>query len=224
MLRGIDISNHQAGIELPALFPSIDFCICKATEGIGFVDRLCDGYVTELIKAGKPFGYYHYARDNGAHGEADFFYENTLGYTHKGIPVLDWEENQSVSWVNAFVERYHSKTGVWPWIYANPWRFNQGGVHAECGRWIAQYPNVINPGLDYALPDAPETDGLVCAWQYASDGRVPGYGGNLDVNAFFGNIDAWNAYCGKPVENVENPPETAILENDRFKVEITLKQ
>lgn len=209
---------------MPALFHSIDFCICKATEGIGFVDRSCDGYVTELIKAGKPFGYYHYARDNGAHGEADFFYENTLGYTHKGIPVLDWEENQSVSWVNAFVERYHSKTGVWPWIYANPWRFNQGGVHAECGRWIAQYPNVINPGLDYALPDAPETDGLVCAWQYASDGRVPGYGGNLDVNAFFGNIDAWNAYCGKPVENVENPPETAILENDRFKVEITLKQ
>lgn len=223
MLRGIDISNHQAGIDLPALFPSVDFVICKATEGIGFVDKQCDSYVQKCIAAGKPFGYYHFARENSPFSEAQYFYENTMGYTRKGIPVLDWEGEQDAVWVNRFVGRYHELTGVWPWIYANPWRFNQGGVEPNCGRWVAQYPNVVRPGLDYGLPEPPETEGLVCCWQYASDGRVPGYSGNLDVNRFFGDANAWNAYCGKPVENVENTATESILENDRFMVVITEK-
>lgn len=220
MLWGIDVSSHQKGIAVDSL--PVDFVISKATEGTGYVNPDCDRVVQSCISNGIPFGYYHYARDNGAHAEADYFYENTLGYHGKGIPVLDWEEDQSVEWVNAFVQRFHQKTGVWCWIYANPWRFNQGGVEQNCGRWIAQYPNVVSPGLGYELPDVPETDGLVCCWQYASDGYVKGYSGNLDVNCFFGDVDAWNAYCGKHVENVENP-EKSVLENNDFIVEITQK-
>ena len=42
MLRGIDISNWQAGLDADAVFPNVDFVICKATEGVGFVDGYCD--------------------------------------------------------------------------------------------------------------------------------------------------------------------------------------
>lgn len=223
MLRGIDISNHQAGIDLPALFPHVDFVICKATEGIGFVDKQCDPFIQGCMTAGKPFGYYHFARENSPYSEAQFFYENTMGYHRKGVPVLDWETSQNVAWVNSFVERFHQLSGIWPWIYGNPWRFNQGGVNKNCGRWIAQYPNVLNPGLDYQLPPMPETDGLVCAWQYASDGRVQGYPGNLDVNVFFGDVAAWNAYCGKSDEMPDESNKSSILENDEYRIEITRK-
>ena len=46
MLRGIDISNWQAGLDADAVFPNVDFVICKATEGISFVDGYCDDSVS----------------------------------------------------------------------------------------------------------------------------------------------------------------------------------
>ena len=42
-LNGIDISNHQAGLDLAKV--SADFVICKATEGTGFVDPYCNGFI-----------------------------------------------------------------------------------------------------------------------------------------------------------------------------------
>ena len=48
MLRGIDISNWQAGLDADSVFPNVDFVICKATEGVGFVDGYCDSWVQWL--------------------------------------------------------------------------------------------------------------------------------------------------------------------------------
>lgn len=224
MLRGIDISNWQAGLDGGAVFPNVDFVICKATEGVSFVDAYCDGWIQKCKSMGKPWGFYHFAGSNQAVDEAVHFINNTSNYFGGGIPVLDWESDQSVAWVNKFVRKVHEQTGIWPWIYANPWRFNQGGVESNCGRWIASYPDVIRPGLDYDPGEVPETDGLVCCWQYASDGVVNGYGGNLDVNHFFGDLNAWNAYAGVPnSEQVKKPTSQAVLENDEYKVVIEKK-
>ena len=44
MLRGIDISNYQHGFNI--LSPQRpNFAIMKATEGTGYVDKHCDGWV-----------------------------------------------------------------------------------------------------------------------------------------------------------------------------------
>lgn len=220
MLYGIDISNHQEGIDLPSLLPSLDFVICKATEGTTFVDPFCDTFVQQVKKAGKRWGFYHFGRKGDPYIEADFFIKNCENYFNDGIPVLDWEDNQSVEWVNIFVKRVHDKTGIWPWIYANPWRFNQGGVEANCGRWIAQYPNVVSPALDYELPDIPDTDGLVCCWQYCSDGRLKGYNGNLDFDRFFGSEDAWDAYANAKRDG----NSILVIEDDKYKVTIEPKE
>ncbi len=80
--------------------------------------------------------YYHFGRNNDAKAEAEFFRNNTRNYEHHGIPILDWERGQSIAWVNAFVEHYHALTGIWPWVYGNAWRFNQGTVNTNCGRLI----------------------------------------------------------------------------------------
>lgn len=156
--------------------------------------------------------------------EAVHFIDNTSNYFGEGVPVLDWEGDQGVDWVNEFVRVVHDQTGIWPWIYANPWRFNQGGVEPNCMRWIASYPDVLRPGLDYDPGEPPETDGLVGCWQYASDGQVPGYAGNLDVNIFFGSVGAWQAYAGVPSSGqTDKPTGQSVLENDRFRVTIQEK-
>ena len=221
-MRGIDISNWQEGLVPSTL--DIEFCICKATEGIDFVDWCCDGFIQNCIANGIPFGFYHFAGNDDPETEATFFMNVTKNYWGHGIPVLDWETNQSVNWVNRFVRKIYAEKGIWPWIYGNPWRFNQGGVEENCMRWIAAYPNILHPHIDYDPGEPPETEGLVGCWQFASDGVVPGYDGDLDIDIFYGDINAWNAYCGKPiVDNGENN-KSQVLENDDYKITVERKR
>ena len=218
----IDISNHQKGINLASVLAHTGGVIVKATEGTGFVDAYCDGFVQVAKAKGKPWGFYHFAGKASGREEAAYFLNHTSNYFGLGIPVLDWEGSsdgtfqQPVSWVNDFVRTIHDQTGVWPWIYGNPWRFNEGGVEANCGRWVAGYPlnNNTNPeyGLDTPIPY--DVDGLICAWQFTSSGRLSGYAGNLDCNVFYGDTSAWEAYAKasatKPTVSVpEKKPETS---------------
>lgn len=229
MLIGIDVSSWQGDIQVQNL--GIEFVIAKSTEGVDYVNPYCDTVIQRCVASGKLWGFYHYANKNNPIAEADYFMDNTRNYFGYGIPVLDWEGvygtygnleyEQPVEWVNEFVSRVHDKTGVWPWIYANPWRFNQGGVEPNCARWVASYPDIINPPVDYDTGEPPETDGLVACWQFASDGRVDGYNGDLDVNVFYGDKGAWDAYAGN--HQSDETPEKTILENDEFRVEITKK-
>lgn len=226
MLKGIDISSHQGDIDLSVL-GGVDFVIVKATEGTGYVNPYCDSKYQQARNLGKCVGFYHFAGTQGATAEAEYFCDNCSGYFGTGIPVLDWEGDQSVAWVNEFVHHVHERTGVWPWIYGNPWRFNQGGVEQNCARWVAEYPNVIRPGLDFDPGQTPPADGLVACWQYASDGAVSGYSGNLDINEFYGDRNTWAAYTGgnAQIEPVEPPPgeDVSTLENDQYRVVITKK-
>lgn len=229
MLNFLDTSNHQGGYN-PAL-TGADAVIVKATEGTGFVDPYCDSIIQQAIAAGMPWGFYHFAGDGDEIEEATHFVQNTINYFEHGIPVLDWEGNQSVDWVNEFVAEVYSSTHVWPWIYANPWRFNQGGVNPNCARWVASYPDVASPTWSQAQGwDCPAADGNVVAWQICSDGTVNGIAGNVDLDLFYGTKEQWLAYargCTKHVDDIgpDSPgvdtPE--VLENDTYKVTIERK-
>lgn len=242
MLKFIDISNWQGGMNLDAVLTSIDGVVCKATEGTGYVDPYCDGFVQTAIAAGKSWGFYHFAGDGDASDEARFFMDNCEGYFGHGIPVLDWEGNQSVAWVNEFVNAVHSEKGVRPIIYANPWRFNQGGVDSDCARWVASYPEVVSPTFEQAsVWEAPYADGNVVAWQFCSDGRIDGYAGNLDLDLFYGNADQWRAYAvgnnsvgGNERDGIadsDSPGGTdsggaarlGVLENDEYRITVERK-
>lgn len=211
-IKFIDISNWQRGIDVMSVVRNggLTAVIVKATEGTGYVDPSCDGFVSTLRANGVRFGFYHFAGNGDAVAEADFFRRNTVGYEKAGIPVLDWEGNQDVAWVNRFVERYHALTGVWPWVYGNAWRFNQGTVNTNCGRWIAGYPangiTDINYGLNNDMPYG-VNNGLVCAWQFSSSVRIAGYGGNLDGDVFYGDAAAWDRYAGGAPSSGAPDPE-----------------
>lgn len=239
MINFIDTSNHQGSYQVAAL-RGVDGIICKATEDTWFVDPYCDTVVQQCKKLGVPWGFYHFAGCNSAASEADYFVDNCLNYFGKGIPVLDWDGvyangtlifDQPVEWVNEFVRRVHERTGVWCWIYANPWRFDQGGVEQNCARWVADYPAVTSPTFEQAEAwVCPEVDGNVVAWQFCSDGLVAGYDGNLDCSLFYGTKEQWAKYArgpSRPDDSVSDAmPDSgsaSVLENAEYKVTIERK-
>lgn len=235
MLRFIDISGNNS-LKPSDVKSTIDAVMVKATEGASYVSSACDPDVQDARRNVIPWGFYHYARNNDAEREADFFYRNCRNYFGEGIPCLDWEEGQSAAWVNEFVRRVHELSGVWPWVYASRSTFNENpGVEPNCGRWVAQWPGPSVDSFGEAESKSkPKLDeGLVCAWQFTSRGRLSGYSGNLDMNLFYGDKEAWGKYAnpdshsgdaggsvGGPVCDV--PAET-VLENDDYKVTIERK-
>lgn len=216
-LNGIDISNHQAGIDLTKV--SADFVICKATEGVGFVDPYCNKFIQTAKRLGRKTGVYHYASGKSTgKAEADFFYKNIQGYVKQSILVLDWEGKaieKGPQYAKEFLDRLYELTGVRPLIYMSNSVVNSYDwtkvVQADYGLWNAGY-FAGDKTMDYT-PDAPLYGGLgtwkTCAlYQYTSSGRLEGWGGNLDLNVFYGTRDTWDKYAG--AVTVVNDPDGAI--------------
>lgn len=208
VMRGIDISKWQSGIDLSAV--NADFVIVKATEGIGYVDKSCDGFFQKALSLGKKLGFYHFARptaNNDPIREADFFYENCKGYFGKAIPILDWEaENkQNVAYAKAWLDRVYQRSGVKPVIYmsesvANAYNWSSV-ANADYGLWVAKYRD-NNQDYNYNMANAGSRPKVkwwkfYCMWQWTSTGRLNGYSGNLDCNVFYGDGTTWDKYAGK---------------------------
>lgn len=195
-LRGIDISSYQRGFSLNATKP--DFVIVKATEGLGLVDRCCDGFVQDAIKLGIPFGYYHFARSNDAAKEATYFYNQTKNYVGKGIPILDFEVPNSNSWLETWCKTFYQLSGVKPWVYMNSDYINNRGygtpwVKSNCGLWLAGYPQSYTSYPDASCPYK-HAGWTLAAWQFTSSLAMGGM--NIDGDFFYGDREAWNAYAG----------------------------
>jgi len=207
-LKGIDISGWQAGINLAAV--PCDFVIVKATGGTGFVNPHCDTQFQAARKAGKRTGVYHFAREVGFRGsaidEANHFVDSIQGYLdRKTLLVLDFEgDNQTDPiWALAFLNRVHSRTAIKPLIYLNGAALSGADWSsvwaADYGLWLAWYA-VSTPTSGYnnydGRPIEQVTPKYPCAmWQFSSTAQLPGYGGNLDANIFYGDGAAWDAYC-----------------------------
>ena len=232
-LNGIDISNWQRGIDLSKV--PCDFVIAKATEGIGYVDKSCDGFIQQALKLGKPFGFYHFARptaNNDPIREADYFYNNCKGYFGKGIPILDWEaENKhNVAYAKAWLDRVYQLSGVKPAIYMSESVVNaydwSSVANADYGLWVAKYRD-NNPDYNYNMANAGSRPhvkwwGFYCMWQWTSSGRLNGYNGNLDCNVFYGDNSTWDAYVGKSTGTVK--PQPTRKTNDQLADEVIAGQ
>lgn len=198
-LNGIDVSNWQNGINLAAV--PADFVICKATQGNSYVSPDCVRQVEQAAAAGKLVGTYHYISGSGAVAEADFYLNNIKNWIGKYMMCLDWESNQNSQWGNEsylkqVVQRIIERTGIPPVIYVQQSRLSAVKPIADelnCGLWVAQYANMDQTGYQAT----PWNEGAyTCAIrQYSSAGRLSGYSGNLDLNKFYGDRNAWLKYC-----------------------------
>ena len=229
MLTGIDISKWQgAGFNVDA---AADFVICKATEGTGYVDPLCDKFYQQAKAKGKLLGVYHFARpDLGTTGEAeaDFFVKNIKGYIGEAILVLDYEcAPYSDDWAYAFAKRVHDLTGVWPMLYASASKIN--GVNwsktaKNCGLWIAGYPNAYN----VPNPPTPKPSDMpygIGAWPFWAIWQYTSSAGALDRDIANMDATAWRKYAAvngeaKPTPQPEPKPTPTKKTNEQIADEV----
>ena len=212
-MNGIDISSWQSGINLEVV--PCDFVIVKATQGTGYVNPDYIRAYDQAKRAGKCLGIYHYASGGNAVEEADYFLSKVGNRVGEAILVLDWEADDNpafgrsdFAWCKAWLDHVTDKTGVRPLLYISQsimGRFNGIGNY---GFWIAQYADMNTTGYQSTPWNEGAYDCVIR--QYSSCGRLNGFGGNLDLNKFYGDKTAWNKYAGKgnataPSTNTANP-------------------
>lgn len=198
-LNGIDISSWQTGINI-ANVPA-DFVIVKATEGIWYTSPCFRAQADATLNSGKLLGIYHYITGGNAKAEAQYFVNAAKPYIGRAILALDFESGNNkayddTAYLQQCAQAVYNLTGVRPLLYGSQrdyGRLAQVSKATNCGLWIAQYANNNHTGYQ----NKPwNEDSYGCAIrQYSSAGALPGYGGNLDLNKFYGDRTAWNKYA-----------------------------
>lgn len=207
-MHGIDISNWQAGLQISKL--DVDFVICKATEGLSFVDKYCDGWISHCRKNGIPFGFYHFARENDPRREAEFFYDQCRGYIKAGIPVLDYEveNNDNRAWCEKFLRRFHDLSGIWPLLYISASRcseYNGSWIPSKCGLWVAGYPRCYTEWISAYCPYNIAPWDFAAIWQFTSSLKLSGYNDDLDGDIAYMSTEAWAKYAGANLQPEPKP-------------------
>lgn len=198
-MNGIDVSSHQTGIDLGRV--PCDFAIIKATEGTGYVNPACNAQYSSAKGAGKLLGLYHYATGVNATAEANYFIDNIRNYVGQALLAIDWEQGGNGAWGNMaylkqLCQQVINRTGVRPLIYVQASAYapvSQVARELNCGLWIAHYGSMDPTGYQ----SHPWNEGSYgCAIrQYSSTGRLPGWGGNLDLNLAYMNREQWQKYA-----------------------------
>jgi GH25 family lysozyme M1 (1,4-beta-N-acetylmuramidase) len=223
-MRGIDISNYQAGLTLDNV--SCDFAIIKATEDTNFVDPYCDGFVQDAKRLGMLWGVYHFARYGSAAAQARFFIENCRGYIGEGILVLDIEDNSIPDWAafaTDFCDEVERLTGVTPMIYCSAselQRFRGSNIPNRCGLWCAGYPYPSTVWANDTCTYCLDPWQYVCIWQFTSCLACDGY--SIDGDYAYITSEQWDAYAQGWLKGQkgQKAPEPYTQEKDRDRATI----
>jgi GH25 family lysozyme M1 (1,4-beta-N-acetylmuramidase) len=205
-VAGMDVSNYQPSIDWSAAYNNgARFAIVKATEGITYKSPSYSSQYSGSYNAGLIRGAYHFALPDRSTGtvQADYFVDNGGGWSADGKtlpPSLDIEYNPyagntcynlsqaaMVSWIAAFSNQVHARTGRYPIIYTTTdwWTTCTGNSSAFGGTnalWVARYSSSAG-----ALPAG---WGSYTIWQNADSGVFPG-----DQDKFNGNQAALQAFA-----------------------------
>lgn len=186
--HGIDISSHQSGLNVAALWA--DFVIVKASEDNDYVNPYMVSQANATLGASKRLGFYHFARPGDAAEQARYFVSAVGSLRGKATLWLDWEANavaQGPGWAKTFLDTVRSLTGATPGIYMNGSAVNGydwSAVASQYPLWYAGGPDYSDYGSSYSDPAVPSVSywGAPLIHQYTEDGRLPGYNGTLDLN------------------------------------------
>lgn len=213
--HGIDISSHQGGLNLRAIWA--DFVIVKVTEGTGYENPFWRAQAEATLAAGKRLGLYLFANDEDAGEQARFFLDRAKAYAGRATFWLDWENdalNLDPSDALVILNQMAAETGSTPGIYLNGQGMESGDWSAIAGRfplWYAGGPNYASYGQAYSDPDVPTVPywgGNVLIHQYTEDGYLPGYNAHLDLDRLRDRA-AWDQMIGGGHVTVNAPASPA---------------
>ena len=199
--HGIDISSHQGGLNVGAIWA--DFVIVKATEDDDYVNPYMVSQANATLSASKRLGFYHFARPGDAAAQARYFVSAVGALRARATLWLDWEADavaQGPGWAKQFLDTVRSLTGATPGIYMNGSAVNGydwSAVAREYPLWYAGGPDYSDYGSSYSDPAVPNVSywGFPLIHQYTEDGRLPGYSGTLDLNRLRDRA-AWDRMVG----------------------------
>ena len=200
--HGIDISSHQGGLNIAAIWA--DFVIVKVTEGTGYENPYWRTQAEGTLKAGKRLGLYLFANDEAPQAQARFFLDRAKAYAGRATFWLDWEAdaiNLAPSDALVILNQMAAETGSTPGIYLNGAGLESGNWSAVAGRfplWYAGGPNYSSYGQAYSdppVPTVPYWGGNVLIHQYTEDGYLPGYNRHLDLDRLR-DRSAWDTMRG----------------------------
>ena len=191
-VRGVDISNHQAQVDMHKLAAQdIKFVYMKATEGTYYVDTYFATNWQNAKDAGLARGAYHFFSFDSTGADQAQLYIDTVGEDLKGdlIPVIDVElhgkyetnpptKDTVVREVGIMSDILEEKYGAKPMIYAQRdlYDLDLKGSFDDNPRWVRSiyFPASWENGNNWLL------------WQYKDQGELSGYSGgqkyiDLDV-------------------------------------------
>ena len=213
--HGIDISSHQGGLNLRAIWA--DFVIVKVTEGTGYENPFWRAQAEATLAAGKRLGLYLFANDEDPNEQARFFLDRAKAYAGRATFWLDWEAdalNLAPSDALVILNQMAAETGSTPGIYLNGQGMESGDWSAIAGRfplWYAGGPNYASYGQAYSDPDVPNVPywgGGALVHQYTEDGYLPGYSSHLDLDRLR-DRNAWDQMIGGGHVTVSAPASPA---------------
>jgi len=212
MIKGIDVSHWNGKIDWKKVKKSgVEFSILKATEALNYVDPTLEENTKEARDNGVLLGFYHFARGNDPHKEAEFFLSKLPKLQEGEFLVLDYEISivNEADWCRRFLDRVFDKTGIRPIIYMSEFRLRstnwQQVIDGNFGLWVAKYKS-NDVFYNYDQQPEPITGQwpFKVMWQFSSKGRVDGISGNVDMNvAYVKDIDTLKKYG--QVNELEDP-------------------
>jgi GH25 family lysozyme M1 (1,4-beta-N-acetylmuramidase) len=189
-LPGLDVSGWQGNVDWTAVKNNgARFAYIKATESTTYQNSFFSQQYVGSYNVGLIRGAYHFATPDtsGGAAQADYFASHGGAWSadHHTLPgALDIEYNpygatcyglsqaSMRSWIHAFVNEYHARTGRWAVIYSTLdwWTQCTGNTDATFAQndpfWIARYASSAG-----AVPTGYST---YTFWQYADSGTFPG--------------------------------------------------
>ena len=209
--HGIDISSHQGGLNIAAIWA--DFVIVKVTEGTGYINPFWQQQAEATLAAGKRLGLYHFANDEDAGEQARFFLDQAKGYAGRATFWLDWESDAvglgpgpALAFLNQVAAETKSTPGFY--TYQNVLSsFDWSAVAARFPLWVAGGPDYSDYGRSYSdppVPNVPYWGGGALVHQYTEDGYLPGYSSHLDLDRLR-DRSAWDAMIGGGHVTVSTP-------------------
>lgn len=183
MSRGIDLSNNNGHADWPALAAAgYKYALCKATEGLSFVDGFYEENRAGAAAHGIAFGAYHFfAPGEDPRAQVEFFLKHATPKTGDIVPSLDYERPPADrAPAEQFVTALHNDLGHWPMFYTflsfvQSMRIPAASPLARCPLWLADFTGT--------RPATPAPWHEITIWQHSSTGRVPGVGGPVDLDA-----------------------------------------
>lgn len=181
-MRGIDISNYQAGLDLTrAKSAGIEFAICKLSEGRTYKDKQFDTFCQQAQACNLPLGAYVYSHATSPDAAVAEANTALLLLGGRELPLgifMDVETNGQME-----LPKVQLKQAVMAFCQTVEAAGYRSGIYgSEYNLWARVAPADFPDSLIWVAHYGKQPAFACDIWQRSDSGSFPGYGGPVDTD------------------------------------------